>query len=497
MIQLIDRYLPKDTVAVYSKRSNHEYRKCETIAKNITKLASLLARGIPLSLHYFMRNSQPLDFSPPMHTYKIASKFDRVIQFPNTDPLSLCLSLPPQHGKTELIKHFIALYILTNPTLNVAYVSFSATRSKDITGEIKTLLESYGMEFKKGSVTKDIMTMEEGGKLITTSFRGGLTGQRVDLLIVDDPVKGQLEARSITTLNDIKKWFSLVANSRKTQNTSVVVISTRWSKNDLIGHIQEKYKDYEIINIPALCIDPETDYLGRKLDETLAPLVKSQEFMEGVRATESGSDWNTMYQGVPTPDEDRLFSDDGILYYKKLPDRMKIFNGLDLAYTIKKSSDYTVFVTLAKDVDTGDVYIINMDRFREEPSDAVNRIARLAKKYPHPIIVEKTGTQVAANEFVNSALQQHDCPWKKTIQIQIQGDKYSRALKFAHLWNSNKVYLPDPETFPQAAKWIPHFRTEVLEFTGADGAHDDVVDATDIVINHVFRDTPVAMYVGL
>lgn len=481
MLSLLERHFTPDNIPIVNKAAYGENRKCNTLAKYILAGAESLRKLSNISLYYFMRENQPNHYVKPTHIFKIAMQLDRVINDPAENKLEICLSMPPQHGKTELIKHFIAMYILKNPTKSVAYTSFNFTRAKKITRQIKQILEKYNMEFEPGAKTQDCFVFKQGGQLLTLGIGGGLTGEPVDLLVVDDPIKGQQEARSKVAHENVKEWFQMVGNSRKHEKTSTVVISTRWNEIDLIGYISEAYKDYEIINMPALSLGSQVDYLGREIDEALFPECKSKNFMQKVRDEEPKSVWETMYQGNPTPKEDRLFDYTKVQYYSKLPNKIACLNGVDLAYTVKESSDYTAFVTLAKDTQTNDVYLVNVERFKLPPAQCNAKIASLNLQYPYTIVVERNGTQIGANDYLESILIQNNC--KKLRQEQISGDKYTRALKFSSAWNNGKIYLPNPKDFPEATSWLQPFIQEVTKFTGVNDKHDDMLDAVTVSFN--------------
>jgi len=358
------------------------------------------------------------------------------------------------------------------------------------------------MKFAKGAKTQDRMTFDSGeqiqGQLITTAIDGPLTGEPVDLLVIDDPVKGQKEARSPVSHTNAKEWMQSVANSRKHEMTSTVVISTRWHANDLIGYITEAYTDYEIINIPALCTDPENDFLGRELDEPIFPEHKSKEWLIHVRDTEPNSVWQTMYQGNPTPREDRLFDSEQIQYYTELPKELRFMNGVDLAYSTKSSADFTAWVTIALNAKTGNIYITKANRKRLTPTAVIPWIVSRALEYPYVICIEDNGPQKFANETIERALVASGWQFKRMKKVPVTNDKYTRAIQFSAAWNNGKVFLPDKSLLTTTEQeMITTFLSELLDFTGVNDKHDDMLDATTNAYNVIMKPRRLALVPGM
>ena len=62
-----------------------------------------------------------------------------------------------------------------------------------------------------------------------------LTGRGADLLLIDDPLKDQEEARSEVIRRALHEWYSAVAYTRLQPGGAIVLISTRWHEDDLAG----------------------------------------------------------------------------------------------------------------------------------------------------------------------------------------------------------------------------------------------------------------------
>ena len=116
-----------------------------------------------------------------------------------------------------------------------------------------------------------------GGGMMTVGVGGPFTGYGFDLLIIDDPVKNREEANSPTQRQHLWDWWQSTARTRLEPGGSIIVVTTRWHEEDLVGRLLgDEYTEeqaagdrWEHIRLPALA--EEGDPLGRPLDAPLWP----------------------------------------------------------------------------------------------------------------------------------------------------------------------------------------------------------------------------------
>jgi hypothetical protein len=91
------------------------------------------------------------------------------------------------------------------------------------------------------------------------------------VLIIDDPYKDAKQADSKAWKQTVEDFWTEVALPRLAPGAPVVLIQTRWRKDDLAGWLQTEGDDWRVLNIPAQADhDPEkgeTDVLGREPGE--------------------------------------------------------------------------------------------------------------------------------------------------------------------------------------------------------------------------------------
>jgi len=135
----------------------------------------------------------------------------------------------------------------------------------------------------------------------TAGVGGPITGRGAHLLIIDDPIKNDEEARSATQRQKQWEWWQSVASTRLRPGGLTVVIQTRWNRDDLTGRLlreaQENGQRWRVVKLPALA--ESGDPLGREPGEALWPEVHTKEKLEHVRAAHTTYYWRAMYQQDP------------------------------------------------------------------------------------------------------------------------------------------------------------------------------------------------------
>jgi phage terminase large subunit-like protein len=372
------------------------------------------------------------------------------------DGVNTCLSIPPQHGKTTTVLAVLGDILINNPGIKTAYVSYSQRFSESRTKELRNALEEFG--YRSDVWNSNNLILKNGSKLITTSIGGALTGEQIDLLIIDDAIKDMQEAFSSVTKEKIWNWFESVAETRMPSKGVIVVIGTRWHSNDLIGKIKQN-RNYDLIELKAL--STENDILGRKENEALFPERYNNEYLFKLKE-EKPQIFDLLYQGNDKALSDTVFND--VNFYSELPKTELVYSiGADLSYTNNKESDFTAVVITAYDINQNMRYVTEAMRWKGDISETVVRLGLIQKQYSTPISMEYNGTQIGIVDMLERE-------GLKINKIKINQSKLVRALPVSQLWN-NKTLLVNPNINEE-------FIGEVCNFTGtAADAHDDFVDA--------------------
>lgn len=404
------------------------------------------------------------------------------------NPGGICLvfAAPPQHGKTELTLRAFLWWATKYPGRRHAYVTYNEDKAESVARAFQTLAEQAGLE-PQGTLAEVHL---KGGTIIRfTSIGGSLTGFAIDgVCVVDDPIKGPVDARSATVRRRCVDWFDAVAWTRRHQGTSYIVMATRWHPEDLSGVLIKR--GWRYINLKAIAEGAvndngvvEDDPLGRKFGEALWPSRKPASFFDVERKNVYW--WYALYQGEPRPAGGSVFHADPPLYSELPRAGYRGAFGLDLAYSASSHADYSICVELwrveHREVGLPDdvpsptrekplLYVVHVDRKQvDAPSFALTLKANKAKR-PWRMRWYAAGTEKGSADF----LQRQKLP---IGVMPPKGDKFTRAIPVAAAWNEGRILLPDPEAFPAAAGWMADFLDVVQNFTGVKDLHDDDVDA--------------------
>lgn len=222
----------------------------------------------------------------------------------------LAISVPPRHGKSEMVsKGLPAWYLGHNPTAEIMEICHSADLATEFGSDVRAMMASpfYGALFpdsvptgegKAGGKWRTI----SGGKYKGEGVDGSFTGFGANLLIVDDIVKNRKQAHSLTFQKGIRDTFGSTIFTRLLPESNIIILNTRWTSNDLVGYVANEL-GFEYINLPAIAFNDEEDPLGRLPGEPLCPERYSLEALLEIKRTMSNPyDWEALYQGRP-PDE--------------------------------------------------------------------------------------------------------------------------------------------------------------------------------------------------
>lgn len=144
------------------------------------------------------------------------------------------------------------------------------------------------------------------------------------------------------------------------------------------------------------------------------------------------------------------------------PQGMALYQGVDLAISMRDTADYTAVVTVGIDED-GRVWIVDAERRRCGFHEALDFIKHKAHRWnPVTIAIEAVQYQAAV---VETLLRTTDLP---VMQVRPDKDKLTRAYSLIARYESGLVWHDDR---------VPRYFTEEVLSFGPDCEHDDLVDA--------------------
>lgn len=340
--QLIEKFILENTggtvwdLEEYSFRNKVRYE----IVDKYYDVLKLEAQNKKLDsyLLYLEKNREIEDrFYLPKREQFLKIEIIQALQDMLDDKLDLLtISLPPGTGKTTLSKFFISGVIGWFPKDFNLFWSHSGDIARmyyDGCLEIVT----NNVEYTWNEVFPDLSVTSTNAKmgqfnvgkykpfpsLQTTSNGAENAGKvRADKFLMLDDLIGKLEeALNKSTLDKLWSTYSVDAKQRKTTNiegkrAKEIHIATRWSTNDVIGHLQTLYADNErckFIAVPD--IDPETgesnfNYKYQGLDV---------EYFNDQALTMDDVSYRCLFKNQPVEREGLLYPEDSVERYTELP----------------------------------------------------------------------------------------------------------------------------------------------------------------------------------
>ena len=295
----------------------------------------------------------------------------------------LIISMPPQHGKSEASSRRLPAYLLgIKPDLRIALVSYNITFARKFNRTVQRIIDTIKYSnifpstrlnrstFKKtiGNYIRtadEFEVVEKKGAFKVTGTGGPLTGEKVDVLILDDLYKDYAEANSPLYRQKVIDWYTSVATTRLHNDSQELIVFTRWHEDDLVGFLERKGKviDYtkdtvleEIpddmflkLNFPALKEGDPTELDPREKGEALWEDRHSRKKLEAQRSLDE-SKFQALYQGNPK-------FIDGLLYRAfsvYIPDSLPYFTEIKA---------YTDTADMGKDYLCSIVYGVTEDKY--------------------------------------------------------------------------------------------------------------------------------------
>lgn len=276
----------------------------------------------------------------------------------------LCISGIPGFGKTTTEKFFNSGVIGWFPTDFTLFYSHSGDITRmyyDGVYDIVTNSDEYTWNeiFPGLSVTSTNAKMEQFnvGKykpfpsMQCTSVGSKNAGKvrASKFLLVDDMIGGIEEALNPIILDKLWSKYTVDARQRKIQDTSgkackEIHIATRWSVQDVIGRIQNKYAGNPRVKIIAM---PDVDPVTGESNFNFEFGGFTKEFFADQQLLMDEISYKCLYKQEPVEREGLLFPDDKIRRYLNLPHgEPEIITGQ--CDTKGKGTDYFVLPVLQK-----------------------------------------------------------------------------------------------------------------------------------------------------
>lgn len=435
-------------------------------------------------------------WQPADHLLYLASEIAKELLEGNAH---LIVSMPPRHGKSELLSIWTALWWLDLfPEDLILLATYGADLSQGFSRRVRdTLIELGGVDNKpspehklagrprlRTTVRSDIsqaghFLTPQGGGMTAVGLGGSITGRGANLLLIDDYVKNAEDAASPTNQQKNFDWFVSTAYTRLEPGGSTIILATRWEANDLIGMLKANQHEFSgnwrIIELPALAYGGEdVDPLGREPGTPLWPQRYPLSRLLQIRSMLGPFFWASLYQQRPIKRSDVKFEDSLLVSTPEIPlySTMRMLRSWDLAGT-KGGGDWSVGALLGQNGPghrtSTMTFVCDVVRGQWAQAELEANILSTAEADGRdvPIYIEQepgSSGKNYANYLAKTVL------WEYTVKVKApNSDKWLKAQPFFAAVARGNARL-------RSAAWNKVVRHEFISLPTV-GVNDDCVDA--------------------
>ncbi len=253
----------------------------------------------------------------------------------------LFVTIPPQHGKSEGSTRLLPSYLFgINPDLRIAIGSYNDTFARKFNRAIQRIIDSdnyralfpdtylNGKNNERDSShwmrnNTEFEIVNHLGFLKAVGRNGALTGERIDIAILDDIYKNAAEGNSPLIRENAWEWYTSTVRTRFHNNSRELMVFTRWHEDDLIGKllavepsvemrslddIDPSFDGWHYLNFEAIKDSAPTDIDPRTIGEALWPEMHDLASLMAARNADRLT-FECMYQGHPNTKEGLLYGD--------------------------------------------------------------------------------------------------------------------------------------------------------------------------------------------
>jgi len=401
----------------------------------------------------------------------------------------LIIQAPPQHGKSVQVIDFLAWAAGKYPHLKQIFASFSKRLGVRANLRLQRIMTSpeyrlIFLDFKlptrrdKG-YTLNMELIEflgEEGSFRNTTAGGSVTGESLDLGIIDDPIKGREAANSETIRDKTWEWFSDDFFTRFSENAGLLIIGTRWHVDDPIGRLIKNDPDnLRLLKYAAIATEDEKN---RKVGEVLFPELKSLEFILARKKLQGTANFESLYQQNPIKEGGSIFKEEWFNWYEEMVKYSRIVISWDTGFKESELNDPSVALVFGEFPEG--YHLLEIVRKRMGYPELRKKAESLALKWSSNKYLFTGNVQllnlIEDKASGQSLIQDLNKSTKLNIvSINPESDKITRASTCSPQVEAGKVYLK------LGAPGVDDYVSELTIFPNA--PHDDQVDSTSQFLN--------------
>ena len=299
----------------------------------------------------------------------------------------LIVLMPPGSAKSTYISVlFPAWWFTQHPRHSIITTSHTASLAEHFARRTRRIIIEHagqlGYSVAPDARSGSNWSTTSGGEYYAVGVRGAVIGRRADLAIIDDPIRSQADADSLSLRDGIWNWYRSDLTTRLKPGARVVLVMTRWHEDDIGGRVLEQAPaEWRVVKLSALANEP--DPLGRPMTAPLWPEWENERSLHRKRAILGERAWLALFQQSPRPNSGSLFHVDRLEFIDVPPTAPagRVVRAWDLAATADMSGtdpDWTVGLKLMRDA-AGRYVVLDVIRLRGTPRQVEERIADAAR----------------------------------------------------------------------------------------------------------------------
>ena len=442
--------------------------RCELARRDFWEYCKLLAPDFYLDSRQFLKD-----------------KCKAYQEFYESDEEYLIDNEPPRHGKSRTATLFVQWVLGKYPKDKIITGSYNETLSTVFSKGVRNKIQErsagdklvYNDIFpntrvKRGDGAANLWGLEgnDTNSYLATSPTGTATGFGADLMLIDDLIKNEYEARNDSIKEQHFTWFTDTMLSRREGKRKVIIVMTRWSSDDLAGRVMQtldrQKKSYRLICYKA--------FDGVKM---LCEDILTREHYEDILNGDTGRDIvEANYNQTPIDLEGRLYT--SLQTYEELPKNIESIDSY--TDTADTGSDFLCSIIYA--VYDCKAYVLDVIYTQEgmEVTEDMVAKAHTGHKVNRARIESNNGGRGFARNVQRIAQEKYENRITHFITFTQTNNKNSRILTGSTGVMNNVLFPVGWEN-----KWREYWRDMTRYQRIGKNAHDDAQDATTGVYEYL------------
>jgi len=395
-----------------------------------------------------------------------------------SEQLRIAIAAPRGHAKSTLIALIYVLWTsLTGQKPLTVIISDTARQANILLRNIKLELEEnelliadYGNQVGE-TWTQDDIILKSGVRILAKGAGAKVRGirhgpHRPSLIIIDD-LENDESVRSKDQRDKLKYWYAqAVENMLDPKTGRIVTIGTLLHPYSHMADLVEptKWQAY-------------SKHIYRALENDIAlwPDRFDKPALDQIKKDIGSFAFQCEYMNNPVDEETKMFELDKLQYYETCDwKEMDIYAAIDPAISTKTRADYFVCITIGRQKDSGDIYILDIYRRRDTVDNHISAIIERYNKYQWT----RLSIETVAFQEVLKKLIVDECArrgyYLPAVGLKNNTDKYLRIQKLQPMFENGQIFIKrNMQDFIEEYDCYPNVE------------HDDQLDCLEMCVRNL------------